>query len=154
MQKPLSNLWLGVSVENQRTADERIPILLQIPAIHYFISHGPALGSIIYPKEFLSLGKSTVLITEGESGPNARPMHPDIPRRDRDQCQRKGINFFFKQWGEWAGSESSEMKQYKKFEQFKLHRFEDGTCMYRIGKKRTGHLLDGKEWREFPDSMK
>ena len=87
----------GVTAENQQRADDRIPILLQIPAAKYFVSHEPALGMITYPKEFLALGDRAWLITGGESGPGARPMHPDIPRHDRDQCQAAGVPFFMKQ---------------------------------------------------------
>ena len=138
----LSNLWLGVSISNQPDADKNIPILLQMPAAHYFISHEPGLGIITYPKEFLALGRDGLLITGGETGPKARPMHPDIPRHDRDQCQVAGVSFFFKNWGEWT-----DLTPDKVYLQYK---FDDGLLMHRVGKKNAGHLLDGKEHREFP----
>jgi len=92
------NVWLGVSVENQKRADVRIPILLQIPAAKRFVSIEPMLGSI----KLQHYGTGTSIdwvICGGESGPGARPMHPDWPRSIRDQCQAAGIPFFFKQWG-------------------------------------------------------
>lgn len=91
-----------------------------------------------------------LVIVGGETGPKARPTHPDWVRKIRDDCQNAGVPFFLKSWGEWAWSESSEMKQYKRFGKFKLHRFEDGTCMYKIGHKNTGRLLDNREYNEIP----
>jgi protein gp37 len=109
---PLPNVWLGVSAERQQEADERIPHLLQTPAAVRFVSCEPLLGPID-----LSLGKWVGLfsgkfddaptpqldwiIVGGESGPGARPMHPDWARSLRDQCQVAGVPFFFKQWGAW-----------------------------------------------------
>lgn len=119
---PLTNLWLGVSVENQRTADERIPILLKIPAAKRFVSVEPMLeevnlhaikemenlwhdvlgGETIRGKiaGFASVGTGIKLdwvICGGETGPNARSIHPDWARFLRDQCGVAGIPFFFKQ---------------------------------------------------------
>lgn len=89
------NIWLGVSVENQETADERIPLLIQTPAAVRFISAEPLLGPIILP----SLKSLSWVIAGGESGPCARPMDPDWARSLRDECQTAGVPFFFKQWG-------------------------------------------------------
>ena len=94
----LPNMWIGVSVENQKQADARIPILLQIPAAKCFVSIEPMLG----PIRLQHYGTGTSIdwvICGGESGPGARPMHPDWPRSIRDQCQSAGVPFFFKQWG-------------------------------------------------------
>jgi len=101
----LPNVWLGVTAENQEAADERIPLLLQTPAAVRFVSAEPLLGPI-------TLGgavdyyhgnayKPTLdwVIVGGESGPGARPMHPDWARSLMDQCQSAGVAFFFKQWG-------------------------------------------------------
>ena len=113
---PLPNVWLGVSVEDQATADERIPLLLQTPAAVRFVSYEPALG----PVEFTAVGEPPInalwkggfrdgridwVIAGGESGPGARPAHPQWFRDVRDQCQAAGVPFFFKQWGEhaWIG---------------------------------------------------
>lgn len=98
---PNSNIWLGVSVEDQAAADERIPLLLQTPAAVRFISAEPLLGPVNLWK-WLPDSPVEVLnwvITGGESGTNARPMHPDWARSLRDQCVTAGGPFFFKQWG-------------------------------------------------------
>lgn len=121
-REPLPNVWLGVSVENQATADERIPLLLQTPAAVRFISAEPLLGSVdLHIKGVdttcrcagcLDLAKSSPdmwqaqridwLIVGGETGPGARPMHQDWVRSLRDQCQTAGVPFFFKSWGDWS----------------------------------------------------
>jgi protein gp37 len=106
------NLWLGVSVENQRTADERVPILLQIPAAKSFVSVEPMLGSVDLSRRGMGLQCESCLdrlvhwcgdpvidwiICGGETGPKARPMNPDWARLLRDQCHAAGVPFFFKQ---------------------------------------------------------
>jgi protein gp37 len=109
---PLPNLWLGVSVENQRAADERIPDLLATPAALRFVSCEPLLGPVdlytwlpLLEIERESRGPDDRyvdwVIVGGESGPGARPMHPSWARLLRNQCRRAHIPFFFKQWGEW-----------------------------------------------------
>lgn len=133
-KNPLPNIWLGVTAENQARADERIPVLLQIPAAAYFISHEPALGPIVYPSEFLRLGKKAAIFTGGETGPRARPMHPDWARLDRDQCQASGTPFFFKSWGEWGPDGIS-----------------CSPVLRRVGKKAAGRLLDEREYSEYPE---
>lgn len=107
------NVWLGVSAEDQKTADARVPDLLATPAAVRFLSCEPLLGPINlqalrYWLEVETDNNGQVLhgldwiIVGGESGPNARPMHPDWARGLRDQCAEAGVPFFFKQWGEWA----------------------------------------------------
>jgi protein gp37 len=124
------NVWLGVSAEKQRFADERIPTLVQIPAAVRFVSVGPTLGAVdltriphptvqqpdmvwdVLGKRYgvpgrwqapLSRGVDWV-ITEGESGrkPGIRPSHPDWFRTLRDQCVQAGVAFHHKQNGEYA----------------------------------------------------
>ncbi|HMR51236.1 MAG TPA: phage Gp37/Gp68 family protein [Amaricoccus sp.] len=130
---PLPNVWLGTSVEDQATADERIPHLLATPAAVRFLSAEPLLGPVDLTQVPNDLGMAEAqpwlnalggyawdaappdyvdtcsigtrldwVIVGGESGPAARPMHPDWARSLRDQCQAAGVPFFFKQWGEWA----------------------------------------------------
>lgn len=119
---PYRNVWLGVSVEDQATADERIPILLQTPAAVRWVSAEPLLAPIELeahhgdPVAILSgrhwLGPPSQargmnrgldwVVVGGESGPRARPVHPGWVRSIRDQCQAAGAAFLFKQWGEWA----------------------------------------------------
>jgi protein gp37 len=163
---PLPNVWLGVTAENQQTADERIPLLLQTPAAVRFVSCEPLLGPIslqeyigassydwwsesgpVYPGE----QPLDWTIVGGETGPGARPTHPDWFRSLRDQCQAAGMSYFHKQNGEWQGADQSNDTLKPSTPE---HVFEDGTICFRVGKKRAGHLLDGREWREMPEVKK
>jgi protein gp37 len=115
---PLPNVWLGVSLENQSTADERIPLLLECPAAVRWLSCEPLLGSVdlrwfvtanvwkgcraIAGSDYGHGTKIDWVVAGGESGPGARPMHPDWARSLRDQCASAGVPFFFKQWGAWG----------------------------------------------------
>jgi Protein of unknown function (DUF5131) len=99
--------------------------------------------------------KLDLVILGGESGPQARPMHPDWVRNVRDQCQAAGVPFFFKQWGEWA---QVNLGNYSVVHPIVWLNKSGGhgtgfntTPMWRVGTKRAGHLLDGREWREFPN---
>jgi protein gp37 len=178
---PLPNVWLGVSIEDQQTADERIPILLNTPAALRFVSIEPMLGPVeidcyfpeydyrptydYYQAAFPEVGNKPILISAGldwvicggESGANARPMHPDWARSLRDQCSDAGVPFYFKQWGEWMpggfydgfivpdclGAKMNDPRYYHYF---------DNTPgkTWRIGTKRAGRILDGQEWMEMP----
>jgi protein gp37 len=179
---PLKNVWLGVSVENQQTANKRIPLLLQVPAAVRFLSCEPLLGPVdlmqdqlrrkdgSYPFPYLAdkhrtkwLHNIDWVIVGGESGKDARPMHPDWVRSLRDQCTKTGTAFFFKQFGEFipslqAGEKAHETANYNKSygERWvkNSYLFPDGTCVVKVGKKAAGRLLDGREWNEFPVSGK
>jgi protein gp37 len=120
-QWPLSNVWLGVSVEDQERAELRVPALLETPAAVRFLSCEPLLGPVDlkraacrgvdeYGRGLTSrqvhwgccekaVSKLDWVIVGGESGPDARPMHPDWARSLRDQCQQAGVPFFMKQAG-------------------------------------------------------
>lgn len=91
------------------------------------------------------------VIAGGESGPNARPMHPDWVRSLRDQCQAAGVAFMFKQWGEWIPSTqhcaAREANGYAPIREFYMDR---SGRQHRIGKKAAGRLLDGREWNGVP----
>ncbi len=155
---PLRHLHLGVSVEDQATANERLPLLLQTPAALRFISAEPLLGAIDLRLDAGVVSRVDALnryngldrvICGGESGAGARPMHPDWARGLRDQCVTAGVPFFFKQWGEWLGHGQDGPLR------------EDGrqpiNCSnepIRVGKKAAGSLLDGREWKEFPRCKK
>lgn len=112
----LPNVWLGVSVEDQQRADERIPDLLATPAAIRWISAEPLLGPVNLTSiqarggdyKFSAMqgqghtgAKLDWVVAGGESGKCARPMHPDWARSLRDQCAAADVPFFFKQWGEW-----------------------------------------------------
>lgn len=182
------NVWLGTTVENQEEADRRIPHLLNVPAAKRFLSCEPLLGPVdltnIRPPEVKSgeahgwsciwtenhVGRPVIdwVICGGESGPSARPMHPDWARALRDQCVDARVPFFFKQWGEWLPFDHDDDESwYAKHPRSLVLRFWDGAewqpadlvapehpddhqWVARIGKKAAGALLDGREWREFP----
>jgi len=163
-----SNIWLGVSVENQRTADLRIPFLLKTKAAAVrFVSVEPMLGPVdiekylpptgsapIYPWHKLESDKGGPwldwVICGGETGPGARPMHPDWVRSLREQCQEAGVPFFFKSWGEWVAPSQMPSSTYREIEDFgKGIGISDNPRG--VGKKRSGRLLDGQEWNEMPE---
>ena len=108
---PLPNVHIGVSVENQETADERIPLLLKTLAVKRFISAEP----LLEPIDFMKISKPgqgsveanvldrhgyypgiSQIIIGAETGSGARPMDLDWARSIRDQCQAAGTPFFFK----------------------------------------------------------
>jgi protein gp37 len=181
---PWPNVWLGVSVENQSTSDERIPLLLQTPAAVRFISVEPLLGPIdlkLGPFPPCShkgcynhithscegcgrrQGKLPIdwVIVGGESGPGARPMHPDWVRSLRDQAA--DVPFFFKQYGEWApveiltqkdlrtGIKSGVLRYVDINGNIASHSMSHDCLMERVGKKKAGRELDGRMWNEMPE---
>lgn len=146
------NVWLGVSVEDQETANERIPLLLQTPIAVRFLSMEPLLGAVDLDRVWIAYDGETWLdwvIVGGESGPNARPMHPDWARSLRDQCVAAGVPFFFKQWGEWGPEIHMPVKDSYRWPIYQGEP-EDGVWSYKVGKKAAGRLLDGQEWNEMP----
>jgi protein gp37 len=181
-QWPLPNVWLGVSVEDQISADQRIPVLLETPAAVRFVSCEPLLESVNldigdcwvcggcgetpgHPFQVDGMdicykcggsGRSDYkidwVICGGESGPNARPMHPDWARSLRDQCQREGVPFFFKQWGEWLWVHPERNLYQFSSPEHKIANI-DGQRFYKVGKRKAGRLLDGIEWNEYPEVM-
>lgn len=101
---PLPNVWLGVSAENQKTADERIPLLLETPAAVRFLSCEPLLEEIDLKKYLSDFGcshcqKIDWVIVGGESGQNVRPFHLEHGLNIIRQCQSAGVKTFFKQAG-------------------------------------------------------
>lgn len=88
-------------------------------------------------------------ICGGESGPKARPSHPDWFRSVRNQCEAAAIPYFFKQWGEWK--EAGRFASDRELESGKVQIFDDGVCMRRAGRRAAGAMLDGREWKEFPN---
>ncbi len=157
---PWENVWLGVTAENQARADERIPLLLRTPAAVRFVSCEPLLGPInLCPSWYDWYNGPHWIIAGGESGPGARPMHPDWARSLRDQCETRDVPFFMKQWGEYVptGQASPEVVCSSHHEVYLLS---DGTTadrlnyaaieMNRVGKAKAGDLLDGRQWHQFP----
>lgn len=145
---PLPNVWLGVSVEDQKRADERIPDLLATRAAIRWVSAEPLLGPINIidamwardPTQCLH-ARIDLIVAGGESGAKGRPMHPAWVRSLRDQCATSDTAFFFKQWGEWGPFVPGSRRQPVAC---------DGGVMQRHGKKNTGRTLDGIEHNEMP----
>lgn len=156
------NIWLGVSVEDQKTADERIPILLQVPAAVRVVSIEPMLGEVDLG-DYLDCGHETGgaqgwqpdpsldwVVVGGETGPRARPMHPEWPQAVKNQCVDAGVPFFFKSWGEFSPEFDGKSKYVN------VHigvAMDEPAPMYPVGKKQAGRLLDGREYNEIPEGM-
>jgi len=162
---PLPNVWLGVSVEDQIRADERREDFRATPAAVKFVSYEPALG----PVDWVGWSFVDQIIGGGESGPKARPSHPQWFRGTRDWCAANGVAYFHKQNGEWAPAipKPSEtpgryammardphgwsyenpvlLDHYpRQFTQF------GSIVLEKVGKKRAGRLLDGAEHNGVP----
>ena len=127
---PLPNVWLGTSIEDQKTADERIPHLLKCPAAVRWVSAEPLIGAVDLTRvssaglgwgcrtfDPLNMRKSDGealdgldwIVVGGESGPGARPMHSIWARCLRDQCMEAGVPFLFKQWGRFLPDEQGPL---------------------------------------------
>jgi protein gp37 len=138
-----ANVWLGTTVENQRTGDERIPHLLDNYAPVRFLSCEPLIGRISIPP-YLRAGVGWV-IAGGESGGKSRPSDPAWMRDLRDQCRDAGVPFLFKQWGNWSPLNGNVVMA-----RTQVYTFPSGETVYRNSKKDAGRLLDGRTWDEVP----
>lgn len=177
------NVWLGATVVTQQEVDRDIPKLLAVPARVRFLSMEPLLAPVslrwlaAWPENagrraehpsgnthhLDGLRRIDWVIVGGESGPGARPMHPDWARTVRDQCAAAGVPFLFKQWGEWVprGPESMGYPLVEGVPRVRLTDLgENGSdlaaegdnhvWMQRAGKKAAGRLLDGQQHDGFP----
>jgi len=184
---PLPNVWLGVSAERQQEAEERIPLLLDTPAAVRFVSAEPLLGPLALDQLAYGPGNINALegyadgtqgrggartridwvIAGGESGPGARPAHPDWMRGLRDQCLGAGVPFFFKQWGshqviydrdrddpDWRRADEIARKspkgQWLNLAGGQGFHGDRVVRVRRLNKTAAGAILDGREHREFP----
>lgn len=149
--RPLPNVWLGTSIESDRYT-WRANHLRDTPAAVRFLSLEPLLG----PLPSLDLTGIDWVIVGGESGPGARPMHPDWVRDIRDRCVAAGVPFFFKQWGAWLPLIGHrEYREDLPSAQREWARVggelaEGGATVVRLGKKAAGRVLDGRTWDEMP----
>lgn len=163
------NVWLGATVVNQEEADRDVPKLLALPARVRFLSVEPMLSAIDL-RQYLNGheeagtpfdGARTVggckawrppldwIIAGGESGPHARPAHPDWFRALRDQCAASSVPFHLKQWGEWLHEDDGADSLGT--ERSPLYQWPQGGLSVRVGKKAAGRLLDGVEHNGFPE---
>ena len=170
---PLPNVIEGTSVSSQPEADEFVPILLATNAAFRAVSAEPLLGPIQFNGlsdgafdalrgESWRPGAEGVrydirkcrpldwLIVGGESGQQARPMHPQWARDIRNQCSAAGVAFFFKQWGEFGCVADLGFGGREHCKMVTLHD-PYSTAMIRVGKKAAGRLLDGRTHDEFPE---
>ncbi len=142
----LENVWLGATVVSQEEADRDIPKLLQVPARVRFLSIEPMLDAIDLKMDLRATGKHVDwVICGGESGPGARPMHPDWARSLRDQCKAAGVPFLMKQWGEWLGQHQDGNPDHQPME------LNASDHPIKVGKKAAGRLLDGAQHDGFPE---
>lgn len=210
---PLRHVILMTTVENQAAVDARLPPLLECGAMGWRtgvsiepmlgpvsltrIAHGDESdldslrGEVVYTPQHFAIkprpfgAKLSWVIVGGETGPGARPMHPDWIRSLRDQCAEAGTPFFFKAWGEWGTARidiRDGLPAWDVFHSFEHYCDKAPTRMWkgdklicpdghvptsgckagktypmaiitRVGKRKAGRLLDGREHNDFPESM-
>lgn len=176
---PLPNVWLGVSVEDQQRANERIPDLLGTPAAKRWLSCEPLLGMLDLTRLPTQHGHAALnaldgrvyvgrtiwfeydaaidwVIGGGESGPGSRPMDPVAARLLRDQCATAGTPFLFKQWGDWfpygeVDADGCVNTRTCGEDPRYWHEWPGGTSSVRIGKHDAGRFLDGVEIDQYPE---
>lgn len=173
-----TNIWLGISAENQDEFERRWCVLESIAHTFYpsilFLSLEPLLGSIdleicLYEcnvgdeEHDIWLRTADWIIVGGESGPRARPMDPAWAKSIRDQCTEAEVPFHFKQWGEWLPltearqSKDDRQKMSCVVERLdkgvtkRVHHWGNGDYSCKIGKDAAGRLLDGQEWNQMPE---
>jgi protein gp37 len=176
---PLPNVHLGVSVEDQKRAELRIPALLDTPATVRFLSCEPLLGPVDLSlwiratdcPETTAVDPAPIswVITGGESGGRARPAHPDWFRQIRDECLTAGVAYFHKQNGEWrepalaeeydtALGRAGQPPAFLIDQDGYLHCSRevaraDAVPVIRVGKKAAGRELDGRIWQQYPRAV-
>lgn len=183
-----ANVQIGATITSQTEADRDITKLLVVPAGVRFLSMEPLLGPVSFEGMFantLDCRDSTNMLEEldwvivgGESGPGARPMHPDWARSLRDQCAAAGVPFLFKQWGDWLPWHHfgyARVEDPPEQTKFKTMEFVDGEwidvgfpdcwaskdgdiddmqCVGLVRKKAAGRILDGRQHDEFPGGVR
>jgi len=167
------NIYLGLTVCNQQEADEKIPVFLQVPG-RKFLSIEPMLGPInlmnlplgkLSPMGFMFVNalrgwksqrsggcgpgrrgeKINAVLLGGETGPGARPMHPDWARKVRDDCKAAGVPFFLKNLGMWSPSDEPQDVFNKSTGDFETIPAENAFI-----KKKAGRVLDGRTHDDLP----
>lgn len=158
---PWPHVTIGQSVCNQKETRE-IEKLLALPASRRFISVEPMLSEIDVRPYLRGPVKVDWVIAGGESGPHARPMHPEWIRSLAEQCREAGVPFHFKQWGVWKPESVVSLDDLDRDVRMSLgvdgsegmHAFgKPGTVtMRRVGTKRAGCELDGQVMKAFPQA--
>ncbi|MEY2882392.1 MAG: hypothetical protein RL490_116 [Pseudomonadota bacterium] len=152
-----ANVKLGITVVNQAEADRdnevAVNTVCDLGMQTFFLSIEPMLGPITFIHDHLS--HISQVIAGGESGPNARPAHPDWFRSLRDECAAAGVPFFFKQWGEWtAASDTYQATHWFGPKGLRPRGGGDWTvgdeAIARVGKAKAGRTLDGVEHNGLP----
>lgn len=148
---PMKNVWLGCSVEDDKAAMRTGIFMQDISELGWntWVSSEPRIGAIDWNGwEFIDW-----LVTGGEAGQGARPMHPEWALHDLAWAKHNNIPFFFKQWGKWApcrtryGIGKVAINELGKTDPL-------GQVFENRGKKKAGRLLDGKEYNELPEGLR
>jgi protein gp37 len=163
LRRPLKNVVIGCTAENQLQADAHLPHMQAISERGWrtFVSYEPALAPVDWTGwEFLQQ-----LISGGESGHGSRPSHPDWHRAARDFADQHAIPYVFKQWGDWtpgvnvvrmrgkvqtADLEEDGWHLYREDLSLDGGHIDDEPDLYRVGKREAGRLLDGRLHDELP----
>ena len=135
------NVWIGTTVEDQRRANERLPLLAKIPAVVRFISAEPLLGPLNLEPWLENLDW---VILGGESGAKSRPSNPKWFNDVVNQCVSAGVAVHFKQWGDWGPYDEVVPPIGRSMQ------FGNGINMIRTGKKLAGRVLNGRTWDDLP----
>jgi protein gp37 len=155
-QKEYNHVWLGISIPDQEALEKERKALNSMGRIWFniFLSCEPLLSPLNFKGH--DLESISWIIAGGESGRNARPMHPEWIRQLKNACAENEIPFFFKQFGEYLplpqwdkeklGTDFNYPSQVVWFGK-------DPVLAYKVGKHKSGSLLDGIEYKEFPASM-
>ncbi len=147
----LKNVWLGVTAENQEWWDKRKDALFAPSAAVHWVSYEPAIGPLVFSDD--DLARLDWVVCGGETSYGARPMNPDWARSVRDQCQAAGVKFFFKGWGAWRMCALETLDLPELHTTNTVRHSMGWPPMERLGKKRAGRILDGREWNEYPEEM-
>ncbi|MEX2015165.1 MAG: phage Gp37/Gp68 family protein, partial [Candidatus Hydrogenedentales bacterium] len=143
-----ANVWAGVTAENQRWAQARVPLLLELPAAVRFLSCEPLLGALDLSPWLNGSRRVDWVIAGGESGHKARPMNPEWARKLRNQCLSASVPFHFKQWGHWRPDYASASPTRRRV--VVPDSAGRPVSLVRLGKHAAGRELDGRTWDQLP----
>jgi len=152
-----ANVALGITVAMQGEADRDIPraraVKAELGIRRLFLSMEPLLEAVDISRH-LTGGDIDLVIVGGESGKKARPMHPRWAISLSEQCEAAGVPFHFKQWGDWlpvlnTGQRAGRVTMHgKTYEGDNIYHFSDVTPVVRVGTKKAGRMMRGREFQE------